>query len=680
MKRALFLLWSLVFTTIAVFAQENKEEVDLERWKLIDLHIEEPYDFDTVVTYFHIYNPIEKWSIANSWLGNLGSPWKSNLFHNQFEDLHSDFIFDQYYKPYVFSVDDQPFFHAKKPYVELYWSTSNRTRNENQLAATFTQNITRNWNMGFRYKLIASDGEFPKSLVSSHSMNIFTSYKGEKYSVHAGFIRNKIKNEESGGLNLSVFEDEGENVDFAVPILDNSSSGYYKRTFFVSQEYKFGFTKNIVINDSTTESSFIELGRFNHVLNFDKNYRIFYNGDPLNSNFDNAFISNVLTKDSLSLRKLENSLYWSFKEIKKKNFNGRLTTGITMENLIWDNNCANAIIDSVKYSADDAVFPRRNEVVWNIADFSYYQTMYNNFKLSVNLDARTKMFIFNVNGFFNLGDITGIGKSNKDDDFEGNLLLSKSFMIWKKKSDFYFKYKIAKRSPTIFENRYISNHIKWGWEEGGVNSHQTINELRTGLEIPALKLKAEFANTIIDGYIYFNNEGMPAQLNDLLNVTSVTLNKDIKLGRFHFKNKIVYQFSPNRITSRNDSISKHVLSIPEIALYHSGFYNYNQRFKQTKAEAQFGYDIRYTTEYRTMGYNPIVGQFVPSDIRYKSNNRYPVINLFVNVRIKTALLFLKYEHLNYRLNSSKNKLDYILDLHPMNTNAVRFGVAWRFRN
>lgn len=689
MKKTLVLLWSVFFTTIAIFAQEEKEEVDLQKWKLIDQHIYEPYEFDTVINYFQIYNPVDKWSISSSWLGNLGSPWKSNIFHNQYNDLYSDFIFDQFYKPYVFSVEEQPFFHAKKPYVELYWSTSNRKRNENQLAATFTQNITKKWNMGFRYKLIASDGEFPNSLVSSHSMNLFTSYKGEKYSIHAGFIRNKIKNEESGGLNLKIFEEDGENVDFAAPILDESSSGYYKRTLFVSQEYKFGFTKKIVINDSTTESSFIELGRFNHVINYDKNYRIFYNGDPLNPNFENAYISNVLTKDSLSLNKLENSLYWTFKEIKKQNFNGRLTTGITMENLKWDNSCANAVIDSVKHSAEDAKFPNRNIVVWNMADFSYYQTMYNNFKLSANLDARTKMFVFNVNGFYYIN--AGLGESNKVrvdelNNFEGNLLLSKSFMIAAKKSDFYLKYKIAKRSPTIFENRYVSNHINWGWDEnddGGEGfGDQFINEVRVGLKIPAIRLKAEFANSTISNYLYFNSEGKPAQLSDdnIVNVTSISVNKDIKLGRFHFINKVVYQFSPNRITSRLDDDDLHVLSIPELALYHSGYYNFNQNFKKTSAEAQFGYDIRYTTEYRTMGYNPIVGQFVPSNIRYKSSIRYPVINVFVNVRIKTVLLFLKYEHLNYRINSSKNKLDYILDLHPMNTNAVRFGAAWRFRN
>ncbi|NJO91523.1 MAG: putative porin [Chloroflexia bacterium] len=364
---------------------------------------------------FQNYIPVDRYSISNSWLGNIGSASKSNIRFTQQEENRPDFIFDNNYRPYVFSQENQVFYHSKSPFFNIHWTTSSKTRDENQLYALYTQNINKKLNVGMRYKLISSKGEFDNSLISEHSMNPFISYIGERYSIHASFIRNKFKSEENGGINHLGTDNTPVEPEFATPLMTTASSVYYDRSFFVSQEYKFGFTKKIVINDSTTESTFREIGRINHVFSYDDNYRVFADENPIKKTitegvqtgyYDTIFYQlDKLneTRDSIKYAKIENSLYWTFKEIKKPNFSGRLTVGGTMENIKWLNSVLKPAVDSTNEETNVSYF--------SMADTTFYETDYNNIKLSASLDARTKMFIFNTNAYYYLGDV--IGKTNK---------------------------------------------------------------------------------------------------------------------------------------------------------------------------------------------------------------------------------------------------------------------------
>jgi len=659
-KITLLLILTLSFKVIA-YSQEDSTKNELYGWTLLDGFLIEPYEFDTVIDYFQILNPIEHYSTSNSWLGNLGSAWKSNLFFSQFNEKRTDFIFDNNYRPYVFSKENQVFYHSKKPYFNIHWTASPKSRNENQLSVLYTQNINRKWNIGMRYKLISSAGEFPNSLVAEHSMNPFVSYSGDRYSMHAAFIRNRFKSQENGGVDTTNAPDP----EFAQAFLQSASSVYYDRSFFFSQEYKFGFTKTIVINDSTTESTFKELGRINHVFSFDDNYRVYFEEKPLSVYYDSTYnYDDTQTRDSVRMAKFENSIYWTFKEIKKPNFSGRLTVGGTMENIKWINNGVWSTIDSINTETNDTVYMS--------SDTAFYNTNYNNIKLSGSLDARTKMFVFNVSAYYYLGDV--IGKTNKADNFGGSLLISKGIMVGKRQSDFYFKLNISKHSPYLYQQRYESNH--YSWDNSADFSNIDIQEIRAGLSIPSIRAKAEFAYNSTKNYIYFDSVAIPQQYKgEFVNVMSIRLDKDFllgknkKYGRFYIKNKIVYQIPPADLGN--------VIRLPQLAIYHSTYYNLDFFLGKYSIEAQAGYDLNFISGYDALGYNPAVGQFYQSNSGIPTGD-YPVINAFLNMRIKDVLLFFRYENLFNQF--SKNKYYFILDRYPMNTSAFRFGVSWRFKS
>ena len=668
MRKTILLFSLLMVINNLALAQEDTTKNELYGWQLVDGFLIEPYEFDTIINDFQAYNPVEKYSISNNWLGNLGSAWQSNIYFGLHEEDSEDFIFDKYYKPYVFSKENQVFYHSKTPFFNIHWTTSSRSRNENQLYALYTQNINEKWNVGMRYKLIASEGEFANSKTSEHSMNPFLSYTGERYSLHAGLIRNKFKTFENGGINHLNPDETLIEPEFAQPLITTASSVYYDRSFFLSQEYKFGFTKKIVINDSTTESTFREFGRINHVLSYDDNYRVFADSEPIQmavsedgvqtGYYDTIFYlldEKSETRDSIRYAKFENSLYWTFKEIKRPNFNGRLTVGGTLENIKWVNTVLKPTLDSVDIEEEVEYY--------SMADTALNETFYNNVKLSASLDARTKMFIFNASAYYYLTEL--IGLSSRAGNFGGTLLVSKGIIIAKRQSDFYFKLKLRKNSPYVFQEKYQSNHYAWR------NTFSDINEqeIRAGLVIPSIRMKGEFATKLTTNYIYCDSNALFRQAGEVLNVTSVRLHKDFKLGRFFIKNKVIYQLPPN--------LSDDVISLPEWSFYNTTYFDLDHFLDKISVEAHLGFDVIYYSKFKALGYNPAVGQF------YQSNSgvytgEYPIVNLFLNMRIKTVLLFFKYENLVNLF--SQDKYYFILDKYSMNTAAFRFGVSWRFKS
>jgi hypothetical protein len=448
-------------------------------------------------------------------------------------------------------------------------------------------------------------------------------------------------------------------------LLTTASSVYYDRSFFISQEYKFGFTKKIVINDSTTESTFRELGRINHVFSYDDNYRVFADSKPTQKTIvdgvETGYYENIFyqegdlneTRDSIKYVKIENSLYWTFKEIKKPNFSGRLTVGGTLENIKWVNSVLEPKIDSTDADGVD---------YYSMADNFIYETNYDNIKLSGSLDARTKMFIFDASVYYYLGKV--IGETNKADNYGLDLLVSKGIIIGKRQSDFYFKLKLKGESPHIFQERYESNHFSWDTTFKNIDEQ----EIRAGLSIPSIRMKGEFATRLINNYIYCNNSTNFSQADKALNITSIRIHKDFKLGRFFIKNKIVYQ---------STNLSEAIISIPEWSFYNTTYFDLNHFLDKISVEAQVGFDVTYYSKFKALGYNPAIGQFYQLNADVYTGD-YPIVNAFINLRIKTVLLFFKYENLVNTFR--KDKYYFIIDKYSMNTAAFRFGVSWRFKS
>ena len=213
-------------------------------------------------------------------------------------------------------------------------------------------------------------------------------------------------------------------------------------------------------------------------------------------------------------------------------------------------------------------------------------------------------------------------------------------------------------SPELFQNKYFSNHFKWN---NDFNAQKTIR-LRGGFRIPTRRLEFSTELRSINDYIYWNNEALPEQSTDFIQVISVSAQKHFIWARVHSINKVVYQKTSN----------SRVLPLPEFTAYSSNFYE-NVLFQVLKF--QIGFDLRYHTKYYAPTYMPATGQFHTQNIRKIGN--YPFFDAFVNFHLKRARIFVKGEHVNAGLMG----YDYFYSVgYPVNPISVKFGVSWNFYN
>lgn len=99
MKKAVLFILILSFVS-TVFGQVPPDYRYLKMIRISERFADvDSIPTDTAHLNFQNNNPIDRFSIANSWNGNLGSPLQSKLYFDRPEN--TDFIFANPYFPYI---------------------------------------------------------------------------------------------------------------------------------------------------------------------------------------------------------------------------------------------------------------------------------------------------------------------------------------------------------------------------------------------------------------------------------------------------------------------------------------------------------------------------------------------------------------------------------------------------
>lgn len=616
------ILIALIFNQVSLYAQETDTVRDQYTWFLEDGYRIHEVNFDTTINLFHTFNPIEKVSFSNTYLGNLGSEYNSNIFIDELEKPYTDFLPENQFATYLMTVKNQKFYFSKKPYIELKYIMSSKRKNENNLRILYTQNINKKWNVGLNYGLIASDGIFPQSKTSETSLNFFTSYTGNKYSMHAAYIRNKFRLQESGGIDSTDVTDP----DLSLPQIESASSTLFKSNFFISQEYKFGKTTVEIVDDTLKQTVYSQKGKLNYIFNYENNYRNYLDDDSLSGFYSDVFINSIWILDSVSLKLFDNSLYWTFKEMNIGN-----------SKLVNSFGAGYEIIKN--YGFKGYVF---------INEGDYYKSLSANFNSKGEFDK----FRYNLNAFYYL-------YGYKVNDYRGRFTLEKDVSLKRYISTFNLNLELSKRTASFMEQYYYSNHFIWD------NNFDKKNTAKVKFEfsIPNRKFKVELAYAQLGNYIYFDTSAYPVQLETALNVISVRGQKEFKIGKFHTLNKVVWQLADN----------DEAVSIPELTLYHNLYLDWHYK---TAMHMHVGYELYYSTEFDALSFMPATGQFYQK--REMKSGDFPIINIFADIRIQSVLLFIKFENVGFKFLN--NRYYYLANNYPLNPTIFKFGASWRFKD
>ena len=219
----------------------------------------------------------------------------------------------------------------------------------------------------------------------------------------------------------------------------------------------------------------------------------------------------------------------------------------------------------------------------------------------------------------------------------------------------YFK----NETPDFYLQHYRSNHYQWENDFNKTLRFHIGGEVAYPTQWVKPKLKVAFEN--ITQHIYFDENGLPQQMNGNIQLLSADLQLNLTTPWVNLDNRVVYQHT-----------SSAYLPLPTLTMYNNLYYHGTW----VKAlDVQIGVDMRFFTKYYAPVLNPALGQFCIQNQEQVGN--YPVMNVYANFYVKhiRLKLFAQYQHFNA---SFMNKQYFSMPNYPMAPDMFRAGLSWHF--
>lgn len=588
---------------------------------------------DTLITNYQDNQPINNYSIANSWNGNLGSPLQSKIFFDRTRSSYN--MFASAWEPYLLTPGNMAFYNTMAPFSQLVYRTSTPTyHEEDNLKLLLTFNTNRYFNVGGLYNLIYGRGQYAYQADKLSNGGFWARYSGKQYECAGVVMLNNFMTYENGGLSDITYVTDITSIPGASNYtssdyptnLEKAISKYRNNIFYFNQKYSLGFTKERKLkeNDSIVYD-FVPVTSFIHTMKFERINRVYKEADSITSGFyGNNYYSGEYTNDSSRLYDFKNTFAITLEEAFNKLFKFGLAAFVEYDVRHYENWCDT--IEMQKFNKQDlsigATLSKRQGRV-----FKY--------------DATAELYM--------LGERVG------NFNIHGNLL--GSFRLWNDTVQLTAGAHFVNQSPMDFLKLYYSNHFQWNNQFG--NTFTSRIHGRISLPNRGMSLGLNVEN--ISNYIYFNHQALPAQYTNNIQVIAADGMLNLNFWRFHSENKLVYQLTSNDT----------VLPLPDLALYS------NLYFKETLFKVlvvQVGASLRYHTSYYAPEYMPATGQFYTQN-QYKLGN-YPNLNFYASFFLKRMRFFVEYTN---AYQSLFNGTDYFsMPNYPTNPATFHMGLSWTF--
>ncbi|MBQ0023620.1 MAG: putative porin [Prevotellaceae bacterium] len=593
-------------------------------------------------------------------LGNVGSPRLSRIFMER--PRMSNFLFTDPYDMFFVDTEHFTFYNTKSPFMNVNYNwCGSKTTGDDHVKVTYTNNAGKRINFGGIFHYIYGQGYYDNQATSFMNASAWGSYLGDKYNMHLYYQHNFMKMGENGGITDEgyITNPEGMPSNYTSSDIPTYLSQTWNRqehdVLFLNHHYNIGFYRTIEIDSVTTKEEFVPVSRFFHTFKLMKmmrNYRAYTDPADYHS-------YTFLPGDSI--------------EDRTKNFSIRNTAGLSL--CEGFNKYAVFGLDAyvgyeyMSYTMPDYINPENHPLIGFPDTYNKKYSEHNILIGGQIVRTQGSTFHYNLNAEFvpegeNRGqfEINGHGEANIP-------LLGDTAQI-------AINGYIHNLHPTFYFRHYHSKHAWWDLK--------TNKEFRQRIEavitIPHTDTKITAGIENIKNYSYFQNNGItityptnsdkqvvtnnitPVQCKDYIQVMSINLRQNFKLGPLHFDNDITYQHT---------TASDQVLSLPALSTYN----NLYLRFKIAKVlKTDFGADLRYFTEYNAPDYSPVLGQFMNQNANktVKIGN-YPIVSVYANFDLKRTRFYVQYYHLNQGTGRYFWGPGY-----PMNPTALRFGLSWNF--
>lgn len=603
---------------------------------------------DTLLLDWRIDYPYYRKGVGDMSLGGLG---QSTMPFNYFERSKSpDFTFAHSYDAYTYRMDNVPFYNSKTPYLNMTYLESGQKRyREEHFEITTAHNVSPTTGFNVSYKARGTKGLYDWQRTTNHNLSVAFSHTGKRYSIHAAYINNRIKQRENGGVvgvwavaDTTYEHPSGVPMKLASAEAENS---YRNNSFFVKQAFAIPLQAVTDYDFSLADLSAVYIGHIFEYNTWSKLYTDKYAeyvdergsrneaGEFVSTTevyYKNWYISPDRSCDSIRERVASNRFFVEAQPWDRNGAVGRLGGGVGVDMYAYSQFALPDYIDG-KYVKDKRTAwyaygsisgKLKKFADWG-ADFRFYPSGYRSGDLSINAHVALTA------------------------KFRGHpVILSGRFSQ-------------TRLSAGYWQENLFSNHYVWS------NSFDKENETRfeVSLRIPDRNLELGVWQGMVSGKVYYGPDVLVAQEGGTVSLTSLYARKDFRLGGFHFDHRVLLQWSTNQ----------EVVPVPTCSAYLSYFYEFWVEKKQV-LRMQIGLDGRYNTGYYAPSYDPALAAFYNQ--REVKVGNYPYIDAFVTAKWKRMRIFLKYQHVNMGLFG--NGRYFTIAGYPLNPGMFKIGLSWGF--
>lgn len=633
-----FLFTLLIALPSAVFCQQSPNDSESspaqktpkarhDQYKIFNLERDTTYvDTSLTIKSDYKYNFLRKDSFGLLPFANEGQTYlmlDKGLRH--YNPLPEFGFYSKHYDYYP--IEAIRYYAVATPLTELYFKTV--MEQGQNVDALLTMNTSERFNFSVSYKGLRSLGKYINQLSSTGNFTFTANYKtkNERYRANFHFTGQDLLNGENGGLTL-VSDFEGDNPEFKnrarlQVYLTDAKSFLKGKRFFLAHQFR--------INAKDTPNNLHIIHEFvaeNKYFEFNQNTLAVTINDTQVQRFGEASVTSAIN----------NQLRYRFLYNK---------AGVSFRSNVWGDFqvFAEDMLNRQYYGED---------VVVNSVTIPY--------KISNHISALGGEYQYEKN---KIKGVVSLRQGITTNTFSE----IKAQIAYQMDANNRFSASLENLSK-LPDNNYVlhqSAYLTYNWYRPDFKN-QKINSLTFAAETQWIN--AYLQAKLFNDYLFFSDDNAnadtlavsPKQYDKAINYLSVKVQREFKYRKWALDNTVLYQ-----TVSQDDAI----LNVPQVVtrntLYFSDFYFKKALYLQT------GITFNYFTAFYADDYHPILGEsFVQTDTKIGG---FPMLDFFINGRIRQTRIFLKAEHFNSGFTGNK----YLTGTnYPYRDFMVRFGLVWNF--
>jgi hypothetical protein len=584
---------------------------------------------DTTIRNFHKYTYVTWHNNLYQDLGNIGTSI-TPIFYQTPSLIGATSGFNSYNLYW----DDEPirYFDTKSPYSNIRATLGGKGRSMTRI--TFSRNITPQWSFGFTFRPLLIDKQVQRQgkgdrQVRATYYDLYTSYQSpdSSYRLMVNFRRNKHETDEYGG------------------VFDDVDGFTYKDYFFINAQPNLHDASSRELRMNAHLFHQYEVGRALQVYHIFDRYRQgneFSDGPSTNKYYDyyDPELDTTKTLDKVKFKSVRNEIGIKG-DLLKLFYNGYFA------------------IRDYTFTNNNVYTVTNNNVDTTGTQVSGVET-YIGGRMSLNLDS--------------IGEVTAWGELQQNGNFriEGDI----------KSRWFEATVKQVQYSPGLLLQRYRGSHDDWTNYFSNQNATQVNGYLHYDSKV--LKVSPGFTFTRLGNYIFFKDT---ITTNDRVqNVFPIQSEGQQVIFSPEFKFSLTFL---RHINLSSQIIYTKLLDNPDDAiqvpdLFINAQLSYANIFFNDNFDMHGGVDIHYHSSYYPLAYDVPIQQFyVQQQITGDDTNAmsplrvpaFPIIDIFLNARIKRGRVFFKY----HNLIQAFTKQGYMpTPTYPGQRNIIDFGFDWSF--